>query len=59
MVNTRWYIDTSAALKFMVNNPKVEPFTADLAVRYKQVMPDLVSCYLLETELRRTVHNLS
>lgn len=46
---SRWYLDTSAALKLMVE----EPESNALAERLDSDAPDLVSCLLLETELRR------
>jgi len=56
-MNPRWYLDTSAAVKFIVNDAGVEPFTTELAERYSEIKPELVACYLLETELRRAVQN--
>jgi hypothetical protein len=44
-----WYLDTSAALKLIVD----EPESAALAEVIDRVDPDLVSCRLLETEMRR------
>lgn len=49
---SRWYLDTSAALKLLVD----ESESAALAARLDSVTPDLVSCLLLETELRRAAH---
>jgi predicted nucleic acid-binding protein len=51
---TRWYLDTSAALKLIV----VERESAALveAIEAEQVYP--VSCLLLETELRRAVQRI-
>lgn len=46
---TRWYLDTSAALKLMVE----EAESSALARRLDADVPDLVACLLLETELRR------
>lgn len=46
---SQWYLDTSAALKLMVE----ESESAALAERMDSEAPDLVSCLLLETELRR------
>lgn len=49
---TRWYIDSSAAVKLLV-----EAEESDLLVQeLDSARPDLVSCFLLETELRRVVH---
>lgn len=49
---SRWYLDTSAALKLLVE----EAESAALAAAIDTEEPDLVACFLLETELRRTVH---
>jgi uncharacterized protein len=49
---TRWYIDTSAAVKLLAE----EPESSALARAIDAEQPDLVACLLLETELRRTVH---
>ncbi|NYF98388.1 type II toxin-antitoxin system VapC family toxin [Janibacter cremeus] len=46
---SRWYLDTSAALKLMVE----ESESTALADRLDTEAPDLVACLLLETELRR------
>lgn len=46
---SRWYLDTSAALKLLVE----EAESAALAAAIDEAEPDLVGCYLLETELRR------
>jgi uncharacterized protein len=46
---SRWYLDTSAALKLLVE----EAESAALAGRIDEEQPDLVACLLLETELRR------
>lgn len=48
---SRWYLDTSAAIKLLVD----EPESAALAAAVESADPDLVSCLLLETELRRAV----
>jgi predicted nucleic acid-binding protein len=48
----RWYLDTSAAMKLMVE----EAESAALAAALDEVQPDLVSCLLLETEARRAAH---
>lgn len=47
---SRWYIDTSAALKLIVNEKESDVLADVLA----DEQPDLVACYLLETELRRS-----
>lgn len=49
---SRWYLDTSAALKLMVE----EAESSALAERLDAEAPDLVACLLLETELRRAAH---
>lgn len=46
---SRWYLDTSAALKLLVE----EVESSSLAERLDAEAPDLVACLLLETELRR------
>ena len=46
---TRWYLDTSAALKLLVEEAESE----SLARSIDSEQPDLVACWLLETELRR------
>lgn len=51
---TRWYIDTSAAAKLLVD----EPESLALADELDSVRPKLAACYLLETELRRFVHRI-
>jgi predicted nucleic acid-binding protein len=48
---SRWYVDTSAALKLLVE----EVESAALAEAVDGEGPELVSCLLLETELRRVV----
>lgn len=48
---TTWYLDTSAALKLL----NEEPESAALARTLDEQQPQLVACWLLETELRRTV----
>lgn len=48
---TRWYLDTSAAVKLMV--PELE--SDSLAAVLDEAGPDLVAGQLLETELRRVV----
>lgn len=49
-----WYIDTSAALKLLVD----ETESAALAAELDAQQPELVACHLLETELRRVVHRI-
>lgn len=49
---SRWYLDTSAALKLIVEEPESEA----LAGAIDEEGPDLVACLLLETELRRAMH---
>ena len=48
---SRWYLDTSAALKLLVT----EAETGGLVSTIDSQRPDFVACYLLETELRRAV----
>lgn len=48
---TRWYVDTSAALKLISD----EAESSALAEALKDESLELVSCLLLETELRRLV----
>jgi predicted nucleic acid-binding protein len=48
---SRWYADTSAALKLLVTEDETEALST--AIDTEQ--PDLVACYLLETEIRRAV----
>ena len=45
----RWYLDTSAALKLVIE----EPESSTLAHELDSEAPDLVACLLLETQLRR------
>lgn len=45
-----WYLDTSAALKLLVDEPESEELEATIATA-----SEVVSCYLLETEVRRAV----
>jgi len=47
-----WYLDTSAALKLIVEEPESQL----LAQLLDDERPDLVACWLLETELRRAAH---
>ena len=51
---SRWYIDTSAAAKLVITEDESDALAHEL----DQQMPDLVACYLLETELRRIVHRV-
>jgi len=46
---SRWYIDTSAAIKLLVTEDESEA----LASAIDAEQPELVACHLLETELRR------
>ncbi len=46
-----WYLDTSAALKLVVEESESDALAR--AIDHEQ--PDLVACWLLETELRRAV----
>ena len=46
---SRWYVDTSAAAKLLVDEPESDALAGEL--RGKR--PTLVACLLLETELRR------
>lgn len=48
---SRWYLDTSAALKLLVEEAESVALTAVLDEESRE----LVSCLLLETELRRVV----
>lgn len=49
---TRWYLDTSAALKLILD----EPESHALAKALDKGKPDLVATWLLETEMRRAAH---
>lgn len=49
-----WYLDTSAALKLIVE----EPESAALARTLDDEAPELVACWLLETELRRVAQRV-
>lgn len=51
---SRWYIDTSAAAKLLVD----EEESAALADELEGLQPELVASYLLETEVRRVVHRV-
>lgn len=46
---SRWYLDTSAALKLLVHEDESDA----LAKAIDGASPDLVGCWLLDTELRR------
>jgi predicted nucleic acid-binding protein len=46
---SRWYLDTSAAAKLVVDEPESDALAAEL----RRHEPTLVACLLLETELRR------
>jgi predicted nucleic acid-binding protein len=48
---SRWYVDTSAALKLLVQEPESDA----LATAIDDEQPDLVASLLIETELRRAV----
>lgn len=48
-MSARWYLDTSAALKLLVE----EAESPALAAAIDNEQPDLVACWLLDTELRR------
>ncbi|MCX6396212.1 MAG: type II toxin-antitoxin system VapC family toxin [Propionibacteriales bacterium] len=48
---SRWYVDSSAALKIALN----EPESAALAKTIDDADPQLVGCWLLETEMLRAV----
>jgi uncharacterized protein len=47
-----WYLDTSAALKLLVEEAESDA----LARAIDREGPDLVACWLLETEMRRAAH---
>ncbi len=51
---TRWYVDTSAALKLVVREAETEA----LASLIDAEEPDLVACWLLDTEMRRAAHRI-
>lgn len=46
---SRWYLDTSAALKLLIEEEESDA----LARTIDGATPDLVGCWLLDTELRR------
>lgn len=47
---SRWYLDTSAALKLLVDEAESAELDAAIAAA-----SEVVSCYLLETEVRRAI----
>lgn len=49
-----WYLDSSAALKLLVE----EEESGALEALLHSAQPDLVACWLLETELRRAAQRL-
>lgn len=51
---TRWYVDTSAALKLVVREAETEA----LASLIDTEAPELVACWLLDTEMRRAAHRI-
>lgn len=51
-VSPRWYLDTSAALKLLVNETESEALAAAITT----ANADLCGSRLLETELRRAAH---
>lgn len=51
---SRWYLDTSAALKLVLE----EPESAALAATVDDAAPELVGTWLLETEMRRAAHRI-
>lgn len=51
---SRWYLDTSAATKLLIDEPESDALAREL----DEGGPDLVACYLLETELRRVVQRV-
>lgn len=51
---SRWYLDTSAALKLVLE----EPESAALAEVLDATAPELVGTWLLETEMRRAAHRV-
>ncbi|MGI8522953.1 MAG: type II toxin-antitoxin system VapC family toxin [Nocardioides sp.] len=52
---SRWYLDTSAALKLLLEEDESDA----LARAIDAAAPDLVACWLLETELRRAAQRES
>ena len=53
-ISPRWYVDTSAALKLLIEETESPALTAELAA----AKPALASARLLETELRRAAHRI-
>ena len=51
---SRWYLDASAALKLVLD----EPESAALAETLDDAAPELVGTWLLETEMRRAAHRI-
>lgn len=51
---TVWYVDTSAAVKFLLD----EPESAALANAVDRADITLAGCWLVETELRRIAHRV-
>lgn len=51
---SRWYLDTAAATKLLITEDESEALTRELDT----ARPELVGCYLLETEVRRVVHRV-
>ncbi|MGH3446778.1 MAG: type II toxin-antitoxin system VapC family toxin [Nocardioidaceae bacterium] len=49
---SHWYIDASAAMKLLVTDAESDV----LGEAITRAAPDLVACYLLETEVRRSAH---
>lgn len=47
----RWYLETSAALKLIIDEAESDAMSAAIAA----AQPNLLACWLLETEMRRTV----
>jgi predicted nucleic acid-binding protein len=48
---SRWYLDSSAALKLVLEESESNALRTKLDVD----QPDLISCWLLDTEMRRAV----
>ncbi len=53
-MSQRWYLDSSAALKLLVEEAESAALTSTLDAE----RPSLVACWLLETELRRAAHRV-
>ena len=49
---SRWYLDTSAALKLVLAEQESEALIEAIT----NELPTLVACYLLEAEMRRAAH---